>query len=170
MPETIARTIVDSLNSDLNHTEEKRQRQIAALKQRLAAIRTRMDSLYEDKLDGKITEEFWSRKQGEYSDQERGLEAALSSLSIPVTPDRVPSVQRIFELANRAHFLYLTRNHAERAELLKAVLSNCPTDGVSLGPAYRKLFDLIFERAKNEEWRRERDSNPRYGFKARITV
>jgi site-specific DNA recombinase len=163
VPETIARTIVDSLSSDLDRANLQRQEQIAGLKQRFAALRTRMDSLYEDKQDGKITEEFWTRKQAEYSDQERSLEAALSSLDTPLSPECVLNVQRIFELANRAHFLYLTRNSAERGELLKSVLSNCATDGVSLWPAYRKPFDLIFERAKNEEWRRERDSNPRYG-------
>ena len=164
VPETIARTIVDSLSSDLDRSERERQEQIVAFKQRLAAIRTRMDSLYEDKLDGKITEEFWARKQAEYADQERSIETALSSLNTPVTADRVLNVQRIFELANRAHFLYVTRNHTERGELLKSVLSNCSTDGVSLWPAYRKPFDLIFQRAKNEEWRRGRDSNPRYPF------
>ncbi|HLK32596.1 MAG TPA: hypothetical protein VKT29_05865 [Terriglobales bacterium] len=159
VPETIARTIVDSLSSDLDRANIQRQEQIAGLKQRLAALRTRMDTLYEDKQDGKITEEFWTRKQAEYSDQERSLEAALSSLDTPLSPAHVLNVQRIFELANRAHFLYLTRNSTERGELLKSVLSNCATDGVSLWPAYRKPFDLIFARAKNEEWRRQRDSN-----------
>ena len=32
------------------------------------------------------------------------------------------------------------------------VLLNCATDGVSLWPTYRRPFDLIFRRAKNEEW------------------
>jgi len=27
-----------------------------------------------------------------------------------------------------------------------------PTDGVNLWPVYRKPFDLIFERAKSEDW------------------
>ncbi|HYL13398.1 MAG TPA: hypothetical protein VEV41_10190 [Terriglobales bacterium] len=152
VPETIARTIVDSLNADLNQSERKRQEQIAALKQRLTALRTRMDQLYEDKLDGKVTEEFWTRKQSEYADQERSIETALSSLRRPITSDRVLTVRRIFELANKAHFLYLTRNSAERGQLLKSVLLNCATDGVSLWPTYKKPFDLIFQRAKNEEW------------------
>ena len=58
VPETIARTIVDSLHTDLNRSEQKRQEQMVALRQRLAALRTRMNQLYEDKLDGKIEEEF----------------------------------------------------------------------------------------------------------------
>jgi site-specific DNA recombinase len=159
--ETIAHTIVDSLQSDLNRSEQKRQEQIVTLRQRLAALRTRMNQLYEDKLDGKITEEFWARKQTEYSDQERSLETALSSLNRPITPERVLTVARTFELAQKAHSLYLTRNHAERGQLLKTVLLNCATDDVSLWPTYRKPFDLIFQRAKNEEWSGRLDLNQR---------
>jgi site-specific DNA recombinase len=159
VPETIAHTIVDSLQGDLDHSEQKRQEQIAALRRRLAALRTRMNQLYEDKLDGKITEEFWARKQAEYSDQERSLETALSSLNRPITPERVLTVARTFELAQKAHSLYLTRNHAERGRLLKSVLLKCATDGVNLAPTYRKPFDLIFQRAKNEEWSGRADLN-----------
>ena len=161
VPETIARTVVDSLHADLNRSEQKRQEQVSALRQRLAALRTRMDQLYEDKLEGKISEAFWARKQAEYSEQERSIETALSGLDHPITPERVLTVERTFELAQRAHALYLTRNHAERGQLLKTVLLNCATDGVSLSPTYRKPFDLIFQRAKNEEWSGRVDLNHR---------
>jgi hypothetical protein len=33
-----------------------------------------------------------------------------------------------------------------------SLLLNCATDGVKFAPAYRKPFDVIFQRAKNEEW------------------
>jgi hypothetical protein len=47
---------------------------------------------------------------------------------------------------------HLTRNSVEQGQLLKSVLLNCSTDGVSLWPVYREPFDLIFERAKSEDW------------------
>jgi len=37
-----------------------------------------MDQVYEDKLDGKICEEFWNRKHSEYRGQERGLQVRIS--------------------------------------------------------------------------------------------
>ena len=37
------------------------------------------------------------------------------------------------ELATQARSLYLTRNHAERTQLLKWVPLNCDTDGVASG-------------------------------------
>jgi hypothetical protein len=152
VPEKIAQTIVDSLQSDSTRAEAERQKRIAATQQRIAALRVRMDQMYEDKLDGKIDDEFWTRKMNEWQEQERELESELSSLKVLVTTESVLTVKRIFELANSAHFLYFTRNQADRGQLLKSVLLNCGTDGVSLWPVYRKPFDVIFERAKKQEW------------------
>jgi len=39
-----------------------------------------MNQMYEDKLDGKIDEEFWTRKMNESREQERTLESQLSGL------------------------------------------------------------------------------------------
>ena len=97
-----------------------------------------MDQIYEDKLDGKIDEELWTRNQDKCREQERTLEARLSSLDVLVTSESVLTVERVFELANKAHSLYVTRNLVERDELLKSVLLNCATDGVSLWPTYRR--------------------------------
>jgi site-specific DNA recombinase len=152
VPETIATKIVDSLRLELGRSEQRRQEQVAALRQRLSTVRTRMDQIYEDKLEGRIDEGFWSRKQAEYREQERAIETELSTARKSISEENVLTVERIFELANRAHSLYLTRNSAERGLLLKRILLNCPTDGASLTPTYRKPFDLIFERAKAEDW------------------
>jgi len=161
IPETIAERIVDSLHADGKQAESASEERIGAIQQRLAALRGRMDQMYEDKLDGKIDQDFWTRKMNEWREQERSLEAGLSALSNPVTQDHVLTVKRIFELANRAYFLYLTRNTAERGELLKSVLLNCSTDGASYCPTYRKPFELIFERAKTENWSGREDLNLR---------
>jgi hypothetical protein len=52
-----------------------------------------------------------------------------------------------------------TRNLSERGQLLKSVLLNCATDGANLAPTYRKPFDVIFQRAKIEEWSGRPDLN-----------
>ncbi len=85
---------------------------------------------------------------------------ALAGLD-QANPDRLLDASRILELANKAYFLYVSQNPAEKAKLLRMVLSNCAIDGASLHPTYRKPFDLICRRVKNEEWRGRRDSNPR---------
>jgi site-specific DNA recombinase len=161
VPEHIASAIVDSIQADQSRAESERQEQLTVVNQRLASLRTRMDQMYEDKLDGKIDEEFWTRKMADWREQERLLQVRADALSAPLTTERVLTAKRILELANKAHFLYLTRNHAERGQLLKIVLLNCATDGVSLTPTYRRPFDLIFQRVKNEEWSGRLDLNQR---------
>ncbi len=161
VPETVAHKIIGSLQGDSARAEAERQQRISGAQHRLAALRARMDQMYEDKLDGKIDEEFWTRKMNEWREQERALESQLASLSAYIAGDSVLTVKRIFELANRAHFLYVRRNAAERGQLLKSVLLNCATDGVSLSPTYRKPFDIIFQRAKNKEWSGRLDLNQR---------
>jgi site-specific DNA recombinase len=161
VPETVAETIVASLSSDSARADAERQRRMDATQQRLAALRTRIDQMYEDKLDGKIDDAFWARKTNEWREQERGLESELSRFKAEVTADSVLTAKYIFELANQAHFLYLARNHVERAQLLKRVLLNCDTDGVTLWPIYRYPYDLISERAKKQEWSGREDLNLR---------
>ena len=161
MPDEVVQAIVKSMEEDRENSEARRQAELQGVKQRLAALRTRMDRVYEDKLDGKISDELWTRKANEYRDQELTLENALGQLSQALTPDRALSARRILELANKAYSLYLTRNASERGQLLRMVLLNCSTDGISLSPTYRKPFDLIFQRAQKEKWSGRADSNCR---------
>jgi hypothetical protein len=161
VPDTVVHAIVNSIENDRGCAEADRQKRLAEVRQRLATLQTRMDQMYDDKLAGKIDEEFWTRKMADWRTQERALQSAAESFSLPVPANRALTAQRILELANKAHFLYLTRNHAERGQLLKTVLLNCATDGVSPTPTYRKPFDLIFERAKREEWSGREDLNLR---------
>src|SRR5581483_4557626 len=161
VPEHVVTAIVQSMSGDQARVQEQRATQITIAQQRLSALRTRMDQAYEDKLDGKLDEQMWTRKMGDWREQEIELEAALHRLETLVKAETVLTAQRTLELANRAYFLYLTRNHTERGQLLKSVLLNCATDGVNLRPTYRKPFDLIFQRAKNEEWSGREDLNLR---------
>ena len=101
---------------------------------------------------------FWERKSTEWRAEEQQVATALAGLDQP-NQDRLLDASRILELANKAHFLYVSQNPIEKAKLLKMVLSNCVIDRATLYPTYRKPFDLIFQRAKTKEWRREWDSN-----------
>jgi site-specific DNA recombinase len=127
----------------------------------LAAVYVRMDAAYTDKQDGKITEGFWKRKQADWHAEEFRIKSLILGLEEDKTHERLMNMQRILELAKSAYFLYLTRKPAEQAELLRNVLLNCSIDAVSLYPTYKKPFDLIFNRAKNDEWSGRGDLNSR---------
>jgi site-specific DNA recombinase len=164
IPEEVAAGIANSIECDRAKMEVTRERELTNLNQRLNLTRTLMDKSFEEKLLGNVDEGVYERKMHQWREDEMRLKAAVESANGAMTPSYVLSARRILELSQNAHSLYLSGNHAERGQLLKTVLSNCSTDGVNLYPTYRKPFNMIFERAKNEEWRREWDSNPRYPF------
>jgi len=129
-------------------------RQAERIEQRLALLRKRLEQAYVDRLDGKITEEFWEANPAEWQEQEeeQTLLASLRELERAENPERALDRVRILELANKAHSLYVTQTPQEKAKLLRMVLSNCAVDAVSVYPTYRKPFDMIFGRAKTGEW------------------
>ncbi len=160
VPDDVISGIQDSIIRDQNRAQSELRKFREKLQERLRAVRRRIEQAYADKLDGKISENFWLRKNAEWQLEERQIDAELAQSGAP-NGERVLNAKRILELANKAYFLYLAQKPAEQAKLLKVVLSNCAIDAVSLYPTYRKPFDIIFRRAESKEWRARRDSNSR---------
>jgi site-specific DNA recombinase len=161
IPAEVVRSIEASLQQAQKKMRDNALQERARLERELTSLYGRMDAAYLDKLDGKITEDFWHRKQADWQTEELRIQGLIAGLDEGKTGDRLLNVQRILELAEKAYFLYLTRKPAEQAELLKKVLLNCSIDGVSLYPTYRKPFDMIAKRAKFKEWSGREDSNLR---------
>jgi site-specific DNA recombinase len=158
IPDDIFAQLQEALASDKGREAGIRAQQAGLLQQRLEQVNRRMDQAYLDKLDGRISQEFWSRKSGEWQAEEEQIRASIQSLR-EARPERLLDAARILELANKAYFLYLKQPPAEKAKLLKMVLSNRAIDAVSLYPTYRKPFDLIFQKTKTEGWFPGLDSN-----------
>jgi len=162
IPSDVAQSIMASVGEHQAKTELMRQEKITFLNQQLAVLKSRQQKAYRDKLDGFIDEGFWRANMEQWSVEEMQVQEALECTSRAVSRHQVTCVQKVLELAQVAHSMYFTLDHAGRGKLLKITLSNCATDGISLFPSYSKPFDLIAERAKNQEWRSEWDSNPRH--------
>ena len=160
IPDDVLRQLENSLTQDQQNSHAEKKARQENLERRLTAVRSRIDQAYTDKLDGKISEEFWQRKTAEWQMEEQQILMAMQGLR-EASADTLLNAKRALELANKAYFLYVTQNAVEQARLLKMVASNCRFDGASLYPTYRKPFDVIFERAKSKEWRARRDSNSR---------
>jgi site-specific DNA recombinase len=161
VPDEIALQIVTTLVEDQKQATGKISAERSRLENTLTSIRSRIDRAYLDKLDGKISEELWERNLSGWQMEEDRLKMAVEAFRHGETSDRVLDAQRIFELANTAHSLYISQNSTEKVKLLKMLVSNCVVGNVSVSPTYRKPFDAIFKRAKSEEWSGREDSNLR---------
>jgi hypothetical protein len=126
--------------------------------QRQRAVQAKLDRGYEDYLESRISEGFWTRKSQEWETESATIEREIGRLSRPA-PAIVATGEKILELAKQAEFLYKTQSPVEQRRLLETVLSNCTFDRGSLCPTYAKPFDLLAQGHETGNWRREWDSN-----------
>jgi site-specific DNA recombinase len=159
VPQAVVAQIVSAVREDEKGAASRMSAERTLLDARLASIRNRMDAAYTDKLDGKIPEDFWERKMTDWRAEEQQVRMAIEGLKNAETTDRALAASEILELANSAYSLYVSQNSVEKAKLLRMVFSNCSVDAVGVTPTYRKPFDMIFKRAKLENWSGRLDSN-----------
>ena len=115
IPDAVLGQLEQSLLNDKGHAEVIRRQQGERLRQRLDTIRHRLDQAYQDKLDGKITPEFWDRKAAEWQAEEQGTLTAIRNAE-SIKPERFLDAARILELANKAYFLYLDKIQRQRLD------------------------------------------------------
>jgi site-specific DNA recombinase len=160
LPQEVVSKLMDSLTEDQERIGAEAAERKRRLERELAVAHERIDQTYNDKLDGKIPEEFWNRQWAKLQAEEKRLQTAIDQCREP-SAENMLTVARTFELAQKAHSLYLTQDPTEQAKLLRLVLLNCKVDELNIYPEYKMPFNLIAERAKNQDWSGREDLNLR---------
>src|SRR3989344_2871056 len=134
---------------------------MAGLTQKLTIVQKRLDTIYDDKLDGKITPEFYEKKFQQYTaEQQDTLQAIKRHKAANINYLEFGS--RIFELAQVGRKVYEQKaTREEKRTLCNLVFSDVKLIDNTLVPVYQNGFQLIAERAKTGNWLGRRDSNPR---------
>jgi DNA invertase Pin-like site-specific DNA recombinase len=159
IPGEIADWIAEGVRESQSHLEIARQQSLAQLRERRRAVQAKLDRGYDDYLEGRISEGFWTRKSKEWESELTTVDAEVNRFC-DSRPSYAIKAERILELAKQAGFLYQTQNPPEQRRLLDTVLSNCTFDRGTLCPTYTKPFDLFVRGNETGEWRGRRDSNP----------
>ena len=115
---------------------------------RLRQLREWIDKAYVDKLEGRITEEYWQRRFEEWS----GEEARLAGLDPTMQREWAEETERIFRSASRALSKYVSQDVSGKADVLRLYASGYVVDVAGVAPVWRRPFDLIASRAPAEEW------------------
>ena len=136
-----------------SHVDEKAYHgeTIAKLTSQLNKLQQKLDQVYDDRLEEKITEEFWAKKSEQWKEEQSRI---LSKVKWYQSANKSYFDEgiKILELANKAYSLYQKAEVQEKGKLLKYMLSNCQLTNETLYPTYRKPFDLIAEGNRSQEW------------------
>lgn len=130
-----------------SHASEIEYREGATkeLQRKLRRYQNRLDRLYEDRLDGVITTEFYAERRERYEMERDEVMRALDRHH-GANGNYFELGEMLLELASRATDIYKQRSPEEKRQLIKNVFSNLALTGKTLSVSYTKPFDVIAQR------------------------
>ncbi len=152
--------VTEALKQSLNTKRKTEDKATELLEEQKKLLEKRLDRLYEDKLDEKISEEFYSRKQKEYSNKIEVVSEKLNQRT-ESNVNYYKLGNDILELAKKASTLYENANLEEKQKILNYLLSNSTLKDKKALIKYKKPFDVIHQKASCRDWRGRPDSNRR---------
>jgi site-specific DNA recombinase len=156
------------------NTRKYHTQMLGELRTRHRKLQDKLDAMYEDKVEGKITEDLFLRKSKQWTTEEGELRRQIQ-LHEQGNSGYVNQGIDLLELAGKAHALYERQHPLEKRRLLQLVFSNSTWAGGTLSVRYKKPFDLLagavqelqkkaVEGTPNgplRKWQGRQDSNPR---------
>ncbi len=152
MPQEALLYVAEGLKESLytkRDTEDKAQERLEAEKKRLEKS---LSTLYEDRLDGTITKDFYTQKSQEYEMAIKDLEEKIGRYT-NASIDYYRTGVEILELSKNAGFLYKNATPAEKQDLLNFLLLNSTLKDKNLDVIYKKPFGKVYQRALRCDWR-----------------
>ncbi len=122
------------------------------IEKQITILQNRIDNAYQDKLDGKISEEFWDRQTKKWMFEKEELSMKLSAHQKTDT-SHIKKANLIFELAKKAPTLFQNAKFDQKRIFAQKLFSNCVLKGRILDLELRKPYDLILESSKTGNWR-----------------
>ena len=124
-----------------------RDASVSRLQVQYDRLQRRIDTAYEDRLDGGIAADFFERRAAEWRKAQTTLRRRMDAFA---AADQAYIDQGIalLELARRAVVLYERQNSREKRRLLDFLHLNSFWDGEHLETSWRKPFDILVELAR----------------------
>lgn len=138
---------VDWAVSVIQEGEEEEQRfhleASARLEGELARINKRLDAMYEDRLDGRISPEMYDRRSDSMKGEQARLQRSIREHRSSTPRSYADASAKVLELTAKARRLFEMQSPREKRKLLRIVISNSTWKSGKLSVEYRQPFDLF---------------------------
>lgn len=118
--------------------------QMATLKAEYDTIENRLEKMYEDRLDGRITDDMYDKKLKAWKERQEVVLAEMQNHS-DADEDFYLTANTVLNLAQRAIEIFKSSEVDEKRQLLNYLLQNCQMDGKKLEFSLRNPFNRILE-------------------------
>jgi DNA invertase Pin-like site-specific DNA recombinase len=135
-----------------SHKDQKQfhEEAIAKLQREHRRLQDRIDSMYMDKVDGRIDNEFFDGKAAEFRSEQSRIMRDIEMHQV-ANRSYIEEGIKLLELAHKAQALFESQPAMEKRKLLDCVLSSCRWKDGKLEADYRKPFDMLAVAVAAEE-------------------
>lgn len=130
----------------------------ASLDNEYNKYQTRIEKMYEDNLDGRITNDIYDKKYREFREKQERIKRRIGSLE-EADDSYYTTVTYLLRLLNKVPQLFERSEIEQRRELLQLILQNPQIKNDSLVYNLKKPFDTILQLSKTGRWLLGSDSN-----------
>ncbi len=153
----ILNAIRDRYSEELRRVERETSK-LKAERERLSNL---IEAAYVDKLEGKISEEFWRRQTAKWNTRIQEIDIILNQRQQSDIEKLCCEASEILRLASKIQEIYLSRPELEHREILEVVCSNSRLYHGRLEIDWREPFDILAKSANCKGWLPGPDSNQR---------
>lgn len=151
MPDEVLEDITETLKQTHQDKSEFRKTLLTQYQAEHQKYQDRIENMYEDKLDGSITESFYDKKRNEYRLKQDEINKQIAKLQFADEEYYLTS-EYILKLASKASELFESSEPMEKRLLLKMTLQNLELKGGKAQFDWIKPFDAIALHASRQAW------------------
>jgi site-specific DNA recombinase len=151
IPDCVVDDIVVTLRNSHKDKSEFHKSLLGRYQADYQKYETRIEKMYEDKLDGSITESYYEKKRKEYRTKQKEIEAKTSKLRFADEEYYLTS-EYLLKLASKAGKLFESSEDHEKRLLLKVALQNLELKDKKVRYVWKKPFDEIANYASRQAW------------------
>jgi site-specific DNA recombinase len=127
--------------SDLNE-RASREREIARLEEQRRRLDSKLDAMYEDRLEGRITPEMYDRKASDSRSQSLALSRRIDEIR-SAAPTAVQDAINLIDLTSRAADLFAVQPVHEKQRFLRLILKNATWQQGRLQTEFEQPFENL---------------------------
>jgi site-specific DNA recombinase len=161
--DAVRENILQALKESYSIEKECVDVALNGLQKKYLVIKNRLDKLYEDKLDGFISTNFYTEKQSSWSFQLDKIHSTIKGYEVADNAYKKLGI-KLLELCESLLERYLTAKDVEKRKTLQFLFSNAIWKDKKLQVKFRKPFDFLILKNPNFKSRNTQNSgNLTYG-------
>lgn len=145
IPENIVKAVLQTLQASHKAKKDYYDSVYKGLTEEHEKLEKRLDRMYEDKLDGLITDEEFKQRSTKYRIEQKSVENKLKNLR-QTDEEYFINANYLLNLANKAPEIFKSSKVEVKRQLIKLALWNPTLNGVTLNASIRKPFSELAKR------------------------